>query len=624
MDVALHHEEVLFLVVDYLRQKGLHHSAMVVQEESGIDMSWLCGPNSTVAQLREYIFAGQFKLAIDLVAPLQETNPTIHQNIVVFLCTQAFFESCLTLEQPRERIAWLTPLRGEVVNFEEWYGYAFLQSVESHPAFQTWNVYAKRMACFEKITAELRDESIQTDRYRKATPLHLETLLAQAMLHQFQAALTTSNQTRQPNSSFWNLMAAEWSPESPEDSDVSLLYLRHNQTAKNATGIVAKSIDFTNGSVLLDSLNSSPKELDNAMHNCCTQTDHTMESIATQTHAISQVHQPSQTNQVFFVPTETQTPNVILHESGSQTALLTGNSTTQTSPTSFTKDSSCQATSTMAENGCQTADHIVATPTNNNSEQEGIVESSLKQLNPTKDSDCQVEDISHQLSGHIVKSPVSANPQTAKNSERNDMIRLSAALFQANPRMTSREALEPLSVLQANRKVTHPEPVEPLELLQLDHKNASHEPVVKSEVIQIPGSKISREPLVLNNGWSPEPISGEITSSPRKKTAWEISSFKKPLTIGAMLNRYTGMSEVSIKQAIVTAEARESQAIRALAVSHSGKYVVIGTNARALRVLNIHDAITSFSSKIATKQLLPVGFLAIISENDCQGCERAV
>eukprot|EP00644_Phytophthora_capsici_P007440 jgi/Phyca11/112022/e_gw1.21.597.1 len=66
-----HHNDVLFLVAQYLQAKGLYASSLALQQESGLDVSWLYGSSREIALLRRWVFAGDVCRARALLSPLQ-------------------------------------------------------------------------------------------------------------------------------------------------------------------------------------------------------------------------------------------------------------------------------------------------------------------------------------------------------------------------------------------------------------------------------------------------------------------------------------------------------------------------------------------------------------------------
>ncbi|KAG7385213.1 WD repeat-containing protein 47 [Phytophthora pseudosyringae] len=64
------HTDVLYLVAQYLQAKGFFASSLALQQESGLDVTWLRGSSREVALLRRWVFAGDVQRARALLQPL--------------------------------------------------------------------------------------------------------------------------------------------------------------------------------------------------------------------------------------------------------------------------------------------------------------------------------------------------------------------------------------------------------------------------------------------------------------------------------------------------------------------------------------------------------------------------
>lgn len=64
------HNNVLYLIANYLEANGLYASSLALQQESGVDIHWLRGRSREVALLRRWIYAGDIKRARALLLPL--------------------------------------------------------------------------------------------------------------------------------------------------------------------------------------------------------------------------------------------------------------------------------------------------------------------------------------------------------------------------------------------------------------------------------------------------------------------------------------------------------------------------------------------------------------------------
>ncbi|EGZ10348.1 hypothetical protein PHYSODRAFT_443985, partial [Phytophthora sojae] len=66
-----HHTDVLYLIAQYLQAKGLYSSSLALQQESGLDVTWLRGSSRELALLRRWVFEGDVQRARALLLPLQ-------------------------------------------------------------------------------------------------------------------------------------------------------------------------------------------------------------------------------------------------------------------------------------------------------------------------------------------------------------------------------------------------------------------------------------------------------------------------------------------------------------------------------------------------------------------------
>ncbi|KAE8890454.1 hypothetical protein PF005_g9541 [Phytophthora fragariae] len=69
-----HHTDVLYLIAQYLQAKGLHASSLALQQESGLDVTWLRGASQELALLRRWVFDGDVQRARALLLPLQSLD----------------------------------------------------------------------------------------------------------------------------------------------------------------------------------------------------------------------------------------------------------------------------------------------------------------------------------------------------------------------------------------------------------------------------------------------------------------------------------------------------------------------------------------------------------------------
>ncbi|KAJ8569259.1 hypothetical protein ON010_g6003 [Phytophthora cinnamomi] len=74
-----HHTDVLYLIAQYLQAKGLYSSSLALQQESGLDVTWLRGSTRELALLRQWVFDGDVQRARALLLPLQSLDEVPHE-----------------------------------------------------------------------------------------------------------------------------------------------------------------------------------------------------------------------------------------------------------------------------------------------------------------------------------------------------------------------------------------------------------------------------------------------------------------------------------------------------------------------------------------------------------------
>ncbi|KAL4123750.1 hypothetical protein PRIC2_009598 [Phytophthora ramorum] len=68
------HPDVLYLIAQYLQARGLFASSLALQQESGLDVTWLRGSSRELTLLRRWIFDGDVDRARALLRPLQNDS----------------------------------------------------------------------------------------------------------------------------------------------------------------------------------------------------------------------------------------------------------------------------------------------------------------------------------------------------------------------------------------------------------------------------------------------------------------------------------------------------------------------------------------------------------------------
>ncbi|KAL3665011.1 hypothetical protein V7S43_010186 [Phytophthora oleae] len=98
-----HHNDVLYLVAQYLQAKGLYASSLALQQESGLDVSWLRGSSREIALLRRWLFAGDVARARALLKPLQGLSDVSEEMKAALLALDELEVLVKTQSQRQER-----------------------------------------------------------------------------------------------------------------------------------------------------------------------------------------------------------------------------------------------------------------------------------------------------------------------------------------------------------------------------------------------------------------------------------------------------------------------------------------------------------------------------------------
>ncbi|OQR93273.1 hypothetical protein THRCLA_22324 [Thraustotheca clavata] len=153
---------------------------------------------------------------------------------------------------------------------------------------------------------------------------------------------------------------------------------------------------------------------------------------------------------------------------------------------------------------------------------------------------------------------------------------------------------------QTNFAVEIDEKPKPLQLLSSTPSSKESNPTASSDFILLSMAEASPK-LVDRNDMV------KLEASNRNTAQKPLTMESVAISVGSIAYEQV----TSAANAVVVAETKESQAVRAMQVSHHGKYLLIGTNARAVRVLNIRDALAKKDK--TTKSSLPL--LPVVNEH---------
>lgn len=177
------HDDVLFLIACYLRERRLFRSVSTLLSESGLDPFWLCGPSREIHLLREWILSGDLLSALSLVEPLARTlDPATGVSITNSLRKLQSLEAFFHCESPRHaRPARLRRLRMEhkLTELELEQCLAWLADTKT-----SWNCHEARLVCFEQLVSLFRGKVQPEDaeqKYLVMPPLQLAYLISRAL-----------------------------------------------------------------------------------------------------------------------------------------------------------------------------------------------------------------------------------------------------------------------------------------------------------------------------------------------------------------------------------------------------------------------------------------------------------
>ncbi|ETO74831.1 hypothetical protein F444_09513 [Phytophthora nicotianae P1976] len=211
------HNDVLYLVAQYLQATGLYASSLALQQESGLDVTWLRGGLHEVALLRRWVFAGDVTRARALLQPLKSINEV----------SEEFTAALLALDELE--ILMKTQFRGDTQS----------------------RLAQVKLKCFEKLVPLFRapvdvDES-DVFKYVAMPKLQLVGLIRDAVLFHRQIGDGTARDCISVTSIGEDIA----SEEEHDGNEILLLDKRHNEVLIEETAVVpedqsvAHSVEWT-------------------------------------------------------------------------------------------------------------------------------------------------------------------------------------------------------------------------------------------------------------------------------------------------------------------------------------------------------------------------------------------
>ncbi|KDO27620.1 hypothetical protein SPRG_06890 [Saprolegnia parasitica CBS 223.65] len=563
-DGAVAHDDMIFLILHYLESTGLFAATVALLLESGLDHRWLCGPSRAMAQLRVYLLRGEFALALALLEPLQTQAPTSYARVRDHICAHAFLEACADAAPIPSRLVWLQSLTKAHAEYRLFETLAFATTPTVHPTLALWNTAQRRLQCYAEILADVRelpDDNDGVARYIAMPPMQLRTLVGQALRYQARE----SNQDDTP----LDCLRPDAMP-----LPVPTQHLLHLASTS--------SVDDKKTTAVTASMVLPPKRP--------WTTTAPQNNVACQT--TSSLVRASDVGLQTSVAVDTM---------GVQTTVVVATLGVQTLATPLasalvqTHSIDCSTTSAQTEPRTEDASSHFGIQTD-----VAEIAHTESQTPPTS-----TQDVGHQTALRTLSTD--AEVQTTMSTTLCDAFMQTTALSPSAP------SVIPLVLPTPTAEPTllhHPPPPASTDFIRLSM--TAPPPVApttlgrRNDMVRLSDglAHLSRQTGALPQAppTLPKPKSPVFLST----TSFSTHRSSVPTERSAKPSAYDQVP--SPATAVVVAETREAQAVRALQVSHHGKYLLVGTNARAVRVLNVRDALAGPRDAVAgaALALLPV------------------
>lgn len=164
--------DVLFLIARHLRACGLSATAMALLNESAIDTTWLCGSAPELRLLRDWVYDGDLERVRSLLEPLATgLSPPEQRAVVAIVNKQQLLESILVdasendVRHCRSLLDELHAKRGELQLADCELGWCLealrdrvSPSSNQRAEGKHWDVNEARMQCFERLVPFFRGD----------------------------------------------------------------------------------------------------------------------------------------------------------------------------------------------------------------------------------------------------------------------------------------------------------------------------------------------------------------------------------------------------------------------------------------------------------------------------------
>ncbi|EQC28878.1 hypothetical protein SDRG_13388 [Saprolegnia diclina VS20] len=563
-DGAVAHDDVLFLILHYLESTGLFATTVALLLESGLDHRWLCGPSRAMAQLRAYILRGEFALALALLEPLQAQAPTTYARVHDAVCAHAFLEACVDAAPIPSRLRWLQALTKSHTEYGLYETLAFTTTPNTvHPTLASWNTAQRRLQCFAEVLADVRELPNDDDgvaRYLATPPMQLQTLVAQALRYQAHesnqddTALDCLRPDAVPLPAPTQHLLRLASTPSVDDKKTTVVTASMVLPPKRPWTTIAPQNNVacqTESSSVLSSEVGSQASV-------------AVDATGVQT-AVVVATLGVQTREPFLASAEVQTTSIDSSTTSAQTEPSTADESShfgvQTDVAEVAHTESQTPTTTTQDVGQQAALHRLVTDADVQTTTSTLCDASMQTTVPLPSAPA--------ITPLVLPTPT------------------------AEPTLLHRPP-PPASTDFIRLSMTVPPPVAPATLGR------------RNDMVRLSDglAHLSRQ----SNAFPQAPPTPPKPNSPVLLSTASFSNHRTSVPVDRAAKPSTYDQAPSPATAVVVAETREAQAVRALQVSHHGKYLLVGTNARAVRVLNVRDALAGPRDAVpgAALALLPV------------------
>ncbi|DAZ92878.1 TPA: hypothetical protein N0F65_011581 [Lagenidium giganteum] len=612
--VCFARDDVLWLITQHLRLTGLHRSALTLLTEAEIDGVWLCGSSLEVAQLRQWVYAGNYAQAQAWIKPLGTALPADDVRAMDDVISHAkAMEDFVVAAQAQDTgkakalfdLLVRNPLTSEQeqnVVLSKW---TQLDTNQRDTAVHdrlasVWSPERTRLDCFDRLVGFLRsplEEDMYERKYQDMRTTQLLELLEDAMQVRANKGTIVIDEL-DSGAAVWDCITSAPDAFAPAptvwDEDSPLTFPLAPHSRRSVLPAVSKSLSLPRGigSIALSTMRPETT----------TMTTSAMES----THEL-------------FVRRNRQNPLVCSVAGRSRTV----NQRPKVAPMDLSLIEAEEESDEMASLTQQQRRRRSAPVCN----EVGTSVVDWKLVNQSKD---------RALIGHASTQTLDPHRVSlAIQTEEQPVFRVSIA-SQAMPNSSS--VMVDTSDLGDNH-ASHGEA-----RIQLPHVAGTVQPHQRPEdglnalkastttttrlsmgQLQSRESLSNNRAVVGNNSrvFSPLPMASvDLRKEPMMDNNDDNDSNNTPETSASTkssrnLSRpsYATFTSEAVMQAQVSAEVNEPQAIRAMDISPDGEQIVIGTNARALRVFDLSSPLalsamrasrSTSSMAMALRPLLPV------------------